>query len=199
MDKLIFSEWLTKNDFKSIETQVSPHFGSNKKLVIKERHASSPKNTIIGIEENEAEVLAQQHSAPIYQEFIEGKEISVDIWIHASGKSSCLARTRDLIVDGEARVTSIFKSDELEETALELARRLGIKGPSVIQFIQNSENEFFPIECNARIGGASTFSISTKFDSLYISLCEFFNEPLTELNAPTSYSKQVRVMKDFYF
>jgi hypothetical protein len=82
---------------------------------------------------------------------------------------------------------------------MELARRLGIEGPSVIQFIANLENEFIPIECNARIGGASTFSILTQFDSLYISLCEFFNEPLTELNAPTSYTKQVRVMKDFYF
>jgi carbamoyl-phosphate synthase large subunit len=199
MDKLVFSEWLKVNAFESIETLSLPNFGKNKKIVIKERYASAPKNTIIGVDQQNAKALAQLHSAPIFQEFIEGKEFSVDVWIHASGKSSCLARSRDVIVDGESRVTSIFQNTDLEKLAMNLARKLGVEGPSVFQFIQNPEEKFIPVECNARIGGASTFSISTKFDSLYVSLCEFFDEPLSGLNQPTNYSQQVRVMKDFYF
>jgi carbamoyl-phosphate synthase large subunit len=199
VDKLRFSQWLSKNKFKHVETLTNPSLGKNMKLVIKERYADSPKNTVIGVNENEALELARNHKEPIFQEYVEGQEISVDIWIHASGKTSCLARTRDVIVDGEAHVTKLYPNRHLEEMALQMAVKLGIEGPSVIQFIQNPEGIFIPIECNARIGGATTFSISTKFDSIYIALCEFFQEPSINANPASHFNMQVRAMKDFYF
>lgn len=199
MDKLLFAKWLEENGFESIKTLETPNFRGMKKLVIKERYASSAKNTVIGINLEDADELSRNHTSPIFQEFVEGKEFSVDVWIHESGRTTCLARTRDVIMNGESRVTTHFPSTELEEFSLELARKLNIQGPSVFQFIQNSLGQFIPIECNARIGGASTFSITTKFDSIYVSLCEHLDEPLTNLSFPSRVSKQVRVMKDYYF
>jgi carbamoyl-phosphate synthase large subunit len=199
LDKLQFSKWLEKNNFDGIETLEKPNFAENTKLVIKERYSNVAKNTIIGINQVEAMALSQNHSMPVFQKFIDGIEISVDVWIHDSGISTCFARTRDLIIDGEARVTTRFPNEELEQIALNMAKKLGIEGPAVIQFIRNSAGKFVPLECNARIGGASTFSISTQFDSLYVALCQFFHEPSLYLSPPMGYSKQVRTMKDYYF
>lgn len=198
MDKLEFSKWLKKMKFPYIETDEHPDSISKDHLVIKERFASAPKNTLINLKKGDASIFSTQHECAIYQEFVEGLEISVDVWV-GSKSTSTASRSRDLIVDGEARVTSSFKNSEIEELARRIVTKLDLWGPCVLQFIMRKDGAIFPIECNARLGGASTFSIRTKFDSLYLFLCELFNEEPTNIRILSDKKIQVRALKDYYF
>jgi carbamoyl-phosphate synthase large subunit len=198
MDKLQFSKWLQENSFQHISTWTDLTQVTAQEIVIKERFADAPKNTVLNVKPKDALEFSKSHREPVFQEYIPGVEISVDVWAHSSGEVSCLARTRDLIIDGEARVTSLFVNRQLESLAVRISKKIGLKGPGVLQFIQNEDGNFYPIECNARIGGASTFSINAKFDSLYLSLCEVFNESPVNQKAPQNFSTQVRAMKDYY-
>ena len=199
MDKLLFSKWLQNNGFEFIKTWEDADQHETEAIVVKERFSDAPKNTVINVSKSEANILSSQLKFPIFQEFIEGQEISVDVWMHRSMHTTLQARTRDLIIDGEARVTSQYLNTQLEMMVRSLVSELGVYGPSVFQFIVSPDGKFYPIECNARVGGASTFSIRTKFDSIYVALSEFLNEPTTNLVHPNSQTKQVRAMKDFYF
>jgi carbamoyl-phosphate synthase large subunit len=199
MDKLKFATWLQENRFQHIQTWTEPTSITVDKIVIKERFAMAPKNTLLNVNAKDAKDFSVEHQEPLFQELIEGLEISVDIWVHNSGETSCLARTRDLVVDGESRVTSYFSNPILESIAVNLSNRIGLRGPGVIQFILSANGSFYPIECNARVGGASTFSLNTKFDSLYLSLCDVFKEPPVNIRIAQDFSRQVRAMKDYYF
>lgn len=199
LDKLEFTNWLRAMKMQFIETREEPSFDKDLNIVIKERFSEAPKNTLIKVPSSDSKALSAHHRNPIFQEYIEGREISVDLWVHDSGHVDCLARTRDLIVDGEARVTSVFRNEAIHEISKEIAMKIGILGPCVIQFIESKNGKFYPIECNARIGGASTYSIKTKFDSFYVTICKILREQPSNKFILENKSTQVRVLKDYYF
>ena len=199
LDKLEFTKWLRAMNMEFIETREEPIFDKDLHIVIKERFSEAPKNTLINVLSSDSIALSTHHRNPIFQEYIEGREISVDLWVHDSEHVDCLARTRDFIVDGEARVTSVFRNEAIHKIAKEIATGIGILGPCVIQFIESKNGKFYPIECNARIGGASTYSIKTEFDSLYVTICKILREQPSNKLILENKSTQVRVLKDYYF
>ncbi len=199
MDKLRFHDWLVENDLPSIPTFEDSTKIEEELVVVKERYAESPKKTFVSVPIDTAEQVSKNHLNPVFQYFIPGKEVSVDVWRFRSGNISVTPRTRDQIIDGEARVTTFFQNSYLEELTRALAVRLNLYGPAVFQFIQKRDEEFLPIECNARFGGASTFSINTRHDSIYLALCEIFNEFPSNEKKGNGYQTQVRVHKDYYF
>lgn len=199
MDKLEFSQWSNRENFPVIKTWSIANPNSDEEIVIKERFAAAPKNTYIGVKESQSQALASKLSEPIFQKFMPGKEYSVDVWVHSSENIQVSARSREVIIDGEARVTRMFASSKLESLAENMARKLEINGPAVIQFIEDSAGNFLPIECNARIGGASTFSINTRHDSVYLAMCSLFGSAPHKSKVIEGKDIQVRVLKDYYF
>mgnify|MGYP000255773271 CR=1 FL=1 len=109
-----------------------------------------------------------------------------------------MLRKRLLVHDGEAKVTETFRNSEIEIQFYEISRLLGVRGPAVLQGIVDQNNTVHIIECNCRIGGASTVSISAGLDIFYWAIWEALIGDLDQLQfrRSTTELKQVRVEVD---
>mgnify|MGYP003852346389 CR=1 FL=1 len=95
----------------------------------------------------------------IFQPYIEGKEFSVDVYASTSSNiESIFVRERKLILDGESAISKIVSDPEINALVSEIVLKLKIIGHAVIQIIK-SERSLNIVECNPRLGGASTLSL----------------------------------------
>jgi len=170
LDKLAFSQAFPDI---SIPTSTDISQLSCASYVVKERFGAGSRSTLLNAARIEAQQYAEQLQAPVFQPWIEGKEYSVDLYLTRSGQPlGAIARSRDLIVDGEARISTTVNNPVLEETCLTLAQKLKLSGHLVIQAIIDSDNRIHIVECNARFGGASTLSLSAGLNSPLWLFCE---------------------------
>ena len=161
LDKFLFYEFMEKNGFNCIETLLElPATPPKSPFVVKERYGNGSKNLGIGLNHTEAKNFATKLESPIFQPMISGKEISADVWIIPGLFESVVLRSRVLIVEGESQVTSIFQDEPAERMFLEIAQKLEIFGPAVFQAIIDESGKLHVIECNARVGGATTASVA---------------------------------------
>ena len=134
----------------------------------------------------------------MFQPYIEGTEISIDAWFSKDFKLVGFnMRKRELIENGESKVTSNFKNKRIEKKFEYFFSHLKFRGPVIAQAIMN-KNNLFIIECNPRFGGASTASIYTGLDIFYWSILEIL-EPKTKqikYNSVKKRIRQARVEKD---
>ena len=106
------------------------------------------------------------------QEFIKGKEYSIDFWADKFNKLKDIRiRERLKIIDGEAKVTKIVKDKIISDTIAKLLKKIKFRGIINIQGIKR-KNKFYIIECNPRIGGASTASQASGMDFIRYSIDE---------------------------
>jgi carbamoyl-phosphate synthase large subunit len=174
-DKIEFSNFGNKHNLPVIPASKEPEFFGNTSLVVKERYGAGSRG--LGLDMNLIESL--KHAAnleePIFQPFIEGKEISIDGWVNRNGVvAGVVLRYRNRVISGESQVTTTFKNVVFEDQIKFFLSSLELNGPVVIQAIIKDE-KLNIIECNPRFGGASTASISVGLDSLYWSLKEAFD------------------------
>lgn len=166
LDKLTFAKALESLGLPVIPTSLSIDQVNASSYVVKERFGAGSQNIGINVNQGEAKNHAGKLREPIYQPFIEGQEISVDLYVDKTGKAKgVLCRTRDLVVNGESQITTTIKDQRLEELAKALAKKLGLYGHAVLQVIKDEKENYHIIECNARFGGASTLSIIAGLDS----------------------------------
>ena len=159
LDKIEFHNFNLLGRNNPIPTSVLiEDLNKERRFVVKERFGSGSKNVGLALNYEKAKEFAKNLERPIFQEFIEGIEISADVWIIPDIYNSVILRNRILVVDGESQITQIFKDLEIESLILDLAIKLNIKGPAVIQAIIDKDRNIRIIECNPRIGGASTAS-----------------------------------------
>ncbi len=161
LDKLEFYKFMKANGFNGVETFTElSDSESDSKFVVKERYGSGSKGLGLNLSFEAARDYAVMLEYPIIQPMIEGREVSADIWIIPNVFESVVLRSRDLIRNGESQITTVFLDPNLENTILSIAKQLGIVGAAVIQVIIDASGTPVVIECNARIGGASTASIA---------------------------------------
>lgn len=142
-------------------------------FVVKERFGAGSRSIGIGLGRADAVRHAEQLSDPIFQPLVSGKEISADAWLDRDGRAKGMVlRTRDVIVDGESKVTTTFRDAALEEGIARMVEALGLRGPVVLQGLLDERGELHIIEVNARFGGASTASIAVGLDMWYWLLLE---------------------------
>ena len=67
-------------------------------------------------------------------------------------------RERQLILDGESAISKIVSDPEIDALVSEIVLKLKIVGHAVIQIIK-SEGNLNIVECNPRLGGASTLAL----------------------------------------
>ncbi len=198
-DKLLFSEYFSKKFAGVVRSETNIDFIKNvKKYVVKERFGSSSKSIGINLNKRSALNISRKLENPLFQPYIEGNEISVDAWFSKDFKLVGLnMRKRELIENGESKVTSSFKNKRIEKKFELFFNNIKFRGPVVVQAIMNKKNLFI-IECNPRFGGASTSSISAGLNIFYWSILEIV-EPRTkqiEYNSVNKTIRQVRVEKD---
>lgn len=202
IDKLLFYNHLNEQGFPTIPTTTEIRGGLGTQFVIKERYGSGSIKVQINVSAADVAREALSFQEPIIQPLIRGREFSVDIWVSIDGNCAVSSpRFRDYVVDGEAKVTSTFQDEKLEKLSISIARALGLSGLCVLQgFILEDESYLF-MECNARIGGATTASINSGvplMDLLIADALELDVEPILN-EARRRTLRQVRAPFDYCF
>ncbi|GAC1590436.1 MAG: hypothetical protein NVS3B25_08920 [Hymenobacter sp.] len=137
-------------------------------FVVKERHGAGSLSLGLNLPYAAAVAHAQTLREPIFQPFIQGREISVDAYVARTGRVHGLVpRSRDVVVRGESQVTTTLNDPALVARLTPLVEKLGLYGPLVLQALLTDGGGLHLIECNCRFGGASTLGIAAGVDSFF--------------------------------
>lgn len=103
---------------------------------------------------DKAELVALYEEGMIVQEYMEGQEIGVDVFVDLiSGKvSSLFAKKKIKMRAGETDKSVSYKSTKLFETIIRFAEQYGLRGVNDIDVFEK-EGEFYISEVNPRFGG----------------------------------------------
>jgi carbamoyl-phosphate synthase large subunit len=109
---------------------------------------------------DELEFFARHVEESMIQEFIEGKEITTDVFSDWSGEPLVAVPRRRLWVRaGEVSVGRVERNPELESICMSVAKLLATIGPVNIQAIQTRE-AIYITEINPRFGGGCMLSVA---------------------------------------
>ena len=137
-------------------------------FVVKERYGAGSLSLGLNLPYATAVAHAKTLQEPIFQPFIQGREISVDAYVNRAGRVHGLVpRTRDVVVRGESQVTTTIDDSALAARLTPIVEKLGLYGPLVLQALLTDDGGLHLIECNCRFGGASTLGIAAGVDSFF--------------------------------
>ena len=159
LDKLLFYDSL-KSRFPVIATsnQLDVELLGPGPYVVKERYGSGSISSRLNLTSKDALEYSRTLVHPIFQPFIKGSEFSIDTYTTLHGDVvGAIARRRDVIEFGESQVTTSAHDLRIEGLGIELSSFLKLTGHGLIQIIDDGTSSQI-IECNARIGGASTLA-----------------------------------------
>ena len=171
-------------------------------FVVKERHGAGSLSLGLNLPAAAALAHARTLQEPVFQPFIQGREISADGYMDRAGRIyGLVARTRDVVVRGESQVTTTLLDTALLARLAPLVEKLGLYGPFVLQALLTDDGGLHLIECNCRFGGASTLGIAAGVDSFYWFLQEASESDLQAFPfVPAAGAlRQVRVATDKTF
>lgn len=203
IDKIVFSGIAAElRDIKVVQTDTDINQLQADRLVVKERYGAGSKNIGLNLTREEALLHATTLSNPVFQPFIPGIEYSIDLYMDMQGLCrGVVARTRDMVVNGESQVSTTVHHQHLEEQCTILAQHLGLRGHLVFQAIEDLQGEAHFIECNCRFGGASTLAIAVGLDSFYWFLLECIDRKTATgiWKPPSGEVRLVRSAVDHFF
>ena len=189
LDKLRFYQWAVKHGFPAIPTATSPNALEGPRFVVKERFGAGSAGILLNCSRQMAERSIARFRQPVFQPYIRGRELSVDIYLDQSGKSKgAVVRERNLIVGGESFITSVIREPRIEKMCESAAERLGLRGHAIFQVMRDRRNALHIIECNARFGGASVASLAAGLDSFAWFLQE------TDGRAPDAFIRKAQTL-----
>lgn len=181
IDKVRFASRLLENAFPVIPASERLDFEADR-YVVKERYGAGGAGAGLALDAEEAVRHAGRLTHPVFQPYIEGTEVSVDVYVDARGRTKgVIPRRRIRVVNGESQLTSTFRDEELERMCAEMAERLGAYGHILFQLIQDGRGRWHVLECNTRFGGASTLSVAAGLDSFCWFLLECSGVDLAEV------------------
>lgn len=201
LDKLTFAEFGVINGFPFIPANAHLDQTAWESYVVKERYGSGARKIGLNLDRETAAKHGVMLEEPIYQPYIAGQEISVDVWLDRYYQVKGLVlRSRDQVIDGESQVTTTFRDTQIEATLKEILQTLKLRGPVVLQALIDAENNLHIIECNSRFGGASTLAIAAGLDMFYWSLLESYGVDVSEypFDRVSGEIRQIRVPSDIY-
>jgi len=181
VDKLAFFQFGNREGFPVIPTATELAQLNASAYVVKERFGAKAHNMALNVSRDIAEQHAVRLEQPIFQPYVEGTEISADLYVDRKGRcKGVVLRKREVVIDGESQVTSSFRDQSLERLCADFAERLGLRGHAIMQILIDDRGGYHIIECNARLGGASRLSLAMGLDSLYWFLLESGGADLDE-------------------
>jgi len=201
LDKLQFSEFGAAKSLPTIPASTNIAAFPDARLVVKERFGAGSGNIGLNMTAKEALRHKEHLKHPVFQPFIEGDEISADAWFDQNGQPKGLVlRRRDVVRGGESVVTTTFRDAVVEETILRFLSSMPFHGPVIVQALIDEDGVVHIIECNPRVGGASTAAIEAGLDSLYWSVLQAFDVDVSQhpFCRIAGEVQQVRVPADDY-
>jgi carbamoyl-phosphate synthase large subunit len=199
-DKLKFYQTITGLGFPGIETSLALDELECETYVVKERYGAGSRSIGLNLGRGQAAKHSKKLDNPIYQPYIGGEEISVDLYLDKSGKTKgVIARKRDLVVDGESQITTTFRDSVIEDVCSRIAEELGLYGHVMFQIITSFANGVhYIMECNPRFGGASPLSLEMGLDSFYWFFLECLRKDLSNYSfaRPVVEKRMIRYPED---
>lgn len=170
-DKLLFAQETKGFPIEPISTFTEIEGLSSNRIVVKERFGSGANKIIFSKSKIEALNLSGGMNYPIFQDRVEGLEVSADAFFGPDHDLvGFVTRHRLRIENGESTVTETFRNPGLEEVLsrylTELGKNFGLFGPIVLQLFWKADDNFLAIELNPRFGGASSASNAVGLKSL---------------------------------
>jgi len=103
--------------------------------------------------------VARSTDELLIQEYLPGDEYTVDVLSDLSGVPLlAVPRARLETKDGISSKGRVFRDAEMERLCLDIARHLGLKGPTCVQLKRAADGRLKFLEINPRIGGGSMFT-----------------------------------------
>jgi carbamoyl-phosphate synthase large subunit len=132
---------------KSFPVIAKPRFGKGSRDVVKVNN------------ETDLRYIATNFKDTIFQEFLPGVEYTIDVLSNMDKRPLfAVPRIRIQTKAGISTKGRIIRDADLETTCMDMAREVGIRGPSCIQMKESTEGEIKLIEINSRLGGGTIFS-----------------------------------------
>ncbi len=129
-------------------------------LIAKPRRGEGGKNTFKIENGEDLEYCKRRHPEHLIQQFITGREFTIDWFSDRTGTPRCVVpRERLAVRGGEVMVSRIHLDPALVAAATTLASRLGLQGPCNLQGIQDQTGKFFFTDVNLRFGSGSVHTI----------------------------------------
>lgn len=200
-DKLLFSKFGKENKLPFIESSESPDQNIPTNWVVKERFGAGSRLIGLNLGNYAALEFSKKLISPIYQPHINGTEISIDAYLDKSSHpKGIVLRRRDVVVNGESQISSTFTDLKIEAVVCDLLKKLKLIGPVTIQAIIDENGGINIIECNARVGGASTTSIAVGLDFCYWGILEALGCSINEYPflRHKKNVKQIRIPSDIH-
>ncbi|MFD2116974.1 ATP-grasp domain-containing protein [Paenibacillus yanchengensis] len=166
LDKFLFSKRLAELDYPVIPSYESIPPGMDA-YVVKERYGSGSKAIGINLSEEQAAVHMLTLEHPLIQPYIQGKEYSVDVYVSGRKAKGAIVRARELVVHGESQITTTVRIPEVETMMMQIAEHFPFQGHIIFQVLLDGNQKIHIIECNCRVGGASTLSFAAGLQSVY--------------------------------
>lgn len=198
-DKLNFYDFLHSKGLPAIPTftDLDKFKSLPSKFVIKERNGAGSKNLFLNVSYEEVKSILPTIEAPIIQPMITGEEYSIDVYVTRNKKvKATVVRKRSLVIDGESQITEIVDHPRLESLIKETAIALELEGHVMFQAFEDDQGKLWIIECNPRIGGASTLSIYAGLDTFNWWIAECNGENIDDWPVEIKNVKQIRYKKD---
>jgi len=130
-------------------------------LLVKSRYGSGSKGLFKVENAEELQFFVNYVPNPVIQEFINGKEYTVDLFSDFNGNVvTVVPRERVETFCGESYKGKTVKDTQIIEYAKNLAEKLGTIGHITIQCIKNDNGIKF-IEVNPRFGGGAILGIES--------------------------------------
>ena len=114
------------------------------------------KNVFICNDENELNRILSKYNDMIIQEYLPGKEYTIDVLSDLDGNALiAIPRERIEVKAGISFKGKIILDETLQEECLNIAEHIGIKGPSCMQMKCDKEGVPKLTEVNPRMGGGT--------------------------------------------
>ena len=146
---------LTPSTFNSIEEFLENPIDFP--VLIKPSHGAGNMNIFKAYNMEELKILYKRVPAPIIQEFIDGFQVTIDVFYDNEVKA-IIPRKRVKVRDAEVVQASIVLDDYLIEAATKIANALNTNGPLNIQ-VMCKDNKAYLIDLHPRFGGGTDLSI----------------------------------------
>ena len=152
-------------------------------VIVKPRFGSGSRDIYIANNEEELIFYAKKVPSPIIQEYIQGKEYTVDVLVDRKGKCRiAVPRRRIDVRSGISVKGKIEFREDLINLANRLTKLIKFFGPINFQAIINhSSDEYFLTEINPRISGGMSLTIRAGYNlplfAIYLAMRHTINIP----------------------
>ena len=134
-------------------------------LIAKERSGEGGKNQSLIENQRDLDYCIDKYPNHIYQELIQGREFSIDLFADIKGIPQLIVpRERLSVRGGEVMTSKINMNESIIDLVEALSRKLALTGPCNIQGILDENGKFFFTDLNLRFGSGSVHTIAAGGD-----------------------------------